>query len=174
MLLYLLPEGVFTLVEHKDNRDTNREKFFTKGLRFECTRCTRCCRFEPGYVFLSKRDIKRISEELNLKISDFIDTYCRRVWIDGGVKISLKEKSNYDCIFWENGGCRIYNVRPLQCRSFPFWSNFLVSIDTWNSLEKNCPGVNRGRLHSKEIIEYWLNREAKESYFIDNDWIEDL
>ena len=34
--------------------------FYSDGLRFECTRCSRCCRHTPGYVFLSENDVERL------------------------------------------------------------------------------------------------------------------
>ncbi len=144
------------------------KSFYSEGLHFECTRCSRCCRFEPGYVFLSRSEITKIANFLRMDRKEFLKIYCRRVSIDGGVKISLKEKENYDCIFWNKGECSIYSERPLQCRAFPFWKTFLVSKESWENLEKSCPGVNRGKLYSKEYIEYWLDRESKEDYFIED------
>ncbi len=38
------------------------EVFYGRGLRFECTRCSRCCRHNPGYVFLSPVDLARLAE----------------------------------------------------------------------------------------------------------------
>ncbi|HUX21603.1 MAG TPA: YkgJ family cysteine cluster protein, partial [Spirochaetia bacterium] len=35
--------------------------FYQDGLRFECTRCDACCRHEPGYVFLSQTDLRRLA-----------------------------------------------------------------------------------------------------------------
>ncbi len=145
----------------------DKNPFYSRGLRFECTRCSRCCRFEPGYVFLSKTEIGKISNFLGITREEFLKTYCRRVWLEGEVRISLKEKENYDCIFWNDGECIIYNERPLQCRAFPFWKVFLISKDSWDNLQKTCPGVNRGKLYSKEYIQYWLDRESKEDYFIE-------
>gem|GEM_PF-157481 len=144
--------------------DQHMNKFYEQGLRFECTQCSLCCRFEPGYVFLSEKDIKDISTGLNIKPNTFIDKYCRVVITETGMRLSLKEKSNYDCIFWKNGGCTIYSFRPLQCRSYPFWQASLKTEQTWNQLEESCPGINRGRLNSKELIEYWLEKEKEANY----------
>jgi len=140
------------------------EQFYEKGLRFECTQCSKCCRFEPGYVFLSEKDIKEISNGLGLEPPAFIDKYCRVVITETGEKLSLKEKDNYDCIFWKNGGCTIYSFRPLQCRSYPFWSLNLKNKQMWNKLAENCQGINRGRLNSKELIDYWLEKERRANY----------
>ncbi|RKX73687.1 MAG: YkgJ family cysteine cluster protein, partial [Spirochaetes bacterium] len=57
----------------------------------------------------------------------------------------------------------VYDYRPLQCRSYPFWGSNLISETAWNELEKNCPGVNKGKLHTKEQIERWLEIIEEES-----------
>jgi Fe-S-cluster containining protein len=56
---------------------------------------------------------------LNLEAELFVKKYCR--WVDQGGDpiLSLVEKSNFDCIFWDQG-CTIYQARPDQCRSYPF------------------------------------------------------
>jgi Fe-S-cluster containining protein len=64
----------------------------------------------------------------------------------------LKEKSNFDCIFW-NEVCTVYQVRPLQCRTFPFWDYVLCSPQAWKTAGESCPGINKGGVHSREKIE---------------------
>jgi len=91
-----------------------------------------------------------------------VNTWCR--WIpftQGSERLSLKEKSNFDCIFW-NEGCTVYNVRPLQCRSFPFWEFIVCSQKAWEAAEKDCPGINNGELHSREKIEGFKNQMEEE------------
>lgn len=132
------------------------QPFYKDGLKFECQRCSACCRYEHGYVFLSETDIKNLLKILKIKKKKFISDYCTKVDVGGVFRLSLKEKSNYDCIFWENGGCRVYEGRPLQCRSFPFWASNMRSEEEWDSLAGSCPGINKGKLHSREEIEEWL------------------
>ena len=137
------------------------EDFYAKGLRFSCTRCSGCCRHEPGFVFLSKKDVFSLAEETRMNYSRFIETWCR--WIPAGGKwerLSLKEKSNFDCIFW-NSGCSVYEARPLQCRAFPFWPSILASVHTWQSEAADCPGIGRGKLHSRDRIAAWLAEQRE-------------
>jgi uncharacterized protein len=135
--------------------------FYKDGLRFECTRCNACCRYEPGYVFLSDRDIARLLVATGLDRDAFIEKYCRVVEIGAARMLSLKEKDNYDCIFWDNG-CTVYRHRPLQCRSFPFWSANLESREAWNEMSRSCPGANRGKLHARDDIEKWLDARRED------------
>ena len=146
------------------NIETMPEKtFYSEGLRFTCTRCSSCCRGTPGYVFLSKNDLVLLVSELKMEYNDFIDTYCRWVrGVMGNFRLSLIEKSNYDCIFWDNG-CVVYPARPIQCSSFPFWYSNIVSQDAWNESARSCPGMGKGTLHSAEVIEDWLRQQLSQS-----------
>jgi Fe-S-cluster containining protein len=131
--------------------------FYSEGLRFSCTRCSSCCRHDPGFVFLSRNDAEVLAKHHGLGYSSFIAAYCR--WIPaGGVEmLSLKERSNYDCLFWGNDGCSVYADRPLQCRTFPFWRTVVASEDAWRATAVDCPGMNGGILYGKEDIEELLS-----------------
>jgi Fe-S-cluster containining protein len=136
--------------------------FYNKGLNFQCKRCSYCCRHTPGYVFLSLQDIDRLGEKLKITPDKVREEYCRVIRLGGIKKLSLTEKSNFDCIFWENEGCIVYSARPLQCQSFPFWSSNLFSRSSWDELSKTCPGINTGKLHNKEEIDDWLQKRLEE------------
>ena len=104
-----------------------QESFYESGLRFECTRCSTCCRHTPGYVFLSPQDLATLTQAARLTEDEFLRRYCRSVDLGLARRVSLREKPNLDCILWENSGCSRYEARPLQCRSFPFWSACVTS-----------------------------------------------
>jgi Fe-S-cluster containining protein len=133
------------------------ERFYSGGLHFSCTRCNACCRHDPGFVFLSRADVDALAGHLDMGYSEFIETYCRWVPIGGGVEqLSLKERSNFDCILWGKGGCSVYEARPLQCRTFPFWASSVRSRDAWDATAEGCPGVGHGALHGADEIEAHL------------------
>ena len=147
-----------------------KSPFYSAGLNFSCTRCSACCRYESGFVFLSGQDVSLLKAELNMESNEFIRTYCRWVpSVKGTFQLSLKEKANYDCIFWKaeagpsgEGGCLVYKARPLQCRAFPFWSSVVDSKGNWEAAARECPGIGRGDLHSRDSIEKWLALRQKE------------
>ncbi|MCL1812063.1 MAG: YkgJ family cysteine cluster protein [Treponema sp.] len=131
-----------------------KKPFYSDGLHFSCTRCSACCRHEPGYVFLSENDLELLAEALKMKYIDIVEKYCRWVPVPGGEKqLSLREKSGFDCIFWQDG-CTVYQARPLQCRTFPFWKSTLSGRNAWESLL--CPGIGKGTFYSREYIENCL------------------
>ena len=130
-----------------------RKKRKESGIRFECQQCGGCCQGEPGYVFLSENDIKKISAYLNCSRKEFLKKYAKSVDFPMRTPYSLIEHDDGRCIFYENG-CQIYPVRPVQCSTFPFWPIFMKNIDDFHNLVKDCPGYGKGRiLTRKEILE---------------------
>jgi Fe-S-cluster containining protein len=131
------------------------EKFYEKGLHFECQQCSHCCCDEPGFVYLSWNDLERLLYLTNLSKDEFIEKYCRFVpFYDGSEVLCLKEKENYDCIFQQKpNGCLVYKARPVQCSTYPFWSFIIKNKETWESEATECPGIGKGRIHTKQEIE---------------------
>ena len=128
------------------------EPFWKKGLRFECTRCSACCRHEPGFVFLSSNDFRRLLKHSGLAFRQFIDTFIKKVDIGTGYALSLKEKPNNDCILWGEHGCTAYDARPVQCSTFPFWQGVIDTVADWDSESVDCPGIGHGSLIPAERI----------------------
>ena len=143
-------------------RNTLMPKWFADGLNFTCTRCSNCCRHESGYVFLSERDIERLAEAFRLEVREFVEQYCKRVDLGVTTRTSLREQNNFDCVFFRDGRCSVYPVRPLQCRSYPFWPSVLENADSWNREAGHCPGINVGARHSDQTVLEWLEARARE------------
>jgi len=151
-----------------ESRSNDNGSFYSHGLRFSCKRCSACCRYESGFVFLCDKDVSALKGTLKLGREEFMDLYCRWVPAEGGKsRLSLKEKSNYDCIFWEKeAGCVVYEARPLQCVTFPFWPSVLGDEDSWEMTARGCPGMNQGITHSPESIEKLLSSRRNEPIIV--------
>ena len=136
------------------------KEFFKKGIKFKCQGSSNCCvsRGSYGFVYLSKKDLIKISKYLNLSINLFKKKYCE--YSDG--YLHLKEINiNGNCQFLENKKCSIYTARPMQCRTWPFWKENM-NIKKWNKEIINfCPGIGKGRLISSSMIQKTINREQK-------------
>jgi len=145
--------------------------FYTVGLNFSCKRCSSCCRYDQGFVFLSEKDLEKLAEGLNMSKDRFVKAYCRWVTsVQGTESLSLKEKSNKDCVFWESSGCSVYKVRPFQCSSFPFWPSILSSAESWKIAATGCPGINTGSLHTQETIDSWLKQRDSKPVITKDSW----
>ena len=106
-------------------------------------------------MWITPGEIEKLGEFLGLGADDVRRRYLRRV----GGRISLVEDpKSKDCIFLRRdaegrSNCAIYQVRPTQCRTWPFWPTNLYSPDAWNLAGGRCPGINRGPLHPFDEIE---------------------
>jgi uncharacterized protein len=129
------------------------EPFYAKGLRFSCQRCSACCRGEPGFVFLTREDLRRLLRRLRLDFKSFFHDYCTLVDAGTGMALSLRENAAFDCILWAEKGCSVYEDRPVQCSTYPFWSSIVESRSSWESESASCPGIGGGELRSREYIE---------------------
>lgn len=126
--------------------------WYKDGLHFECAGCGKCCGGGPGYVWVDRAAIEILAKRLGLSTYLFEQTF---VYTVTGNKKSLKEHENGDCIFLDatTRRCRVYEDRPIQCRTWPFWTQNLTSPKTWNRTAKRCSGCNQGRLFTLEEIE---------------------
>ncbi len=126
--------------------------WYHKGLQFECTQCGNCCTGAPGYVWVNQEEIAAMAGLVKApSIPEFEQQYVRRV----GVRKSLREYDNGDCVFFDGTSrrCTVYSARPRQCRSWPFWDSNLRSQGAWAQTCQVCPGSGQGQLHQIESIE---------------------
>ena len=131
--------------------------FYESGLRFTCiSGCRYCCGVEPGYVFISRDDMERLVNHLNISVQEFLLTYCRKVPLGSISDISLAERSNRDCVFLNEHGCSVYEARPVQCVTYPFWNTIVADQESWKREAHWCPGIGQGELHSRHTIDHML------------------
>lgn len=126
--------------------------WYHKGLRFQCSQCGDCCTGAPGYVWVNKEEIKRLAQAVGIPdIETFREKYVRKV----GVRESLREYGNGDCVFFDTEArkCTVYEARPRQCRTWPFWDSNLRDPEAWERTCEVCPGSGQGKLYSIEQIE---------------------
>ena len=123
----------------------NRTPFFEESpLYFECTRCGDCCIAPDGYhVYLDRDEAEAIRDFLGLSSGWFRRRYLERLAM--GDLVAAAEADGR-CVFLQaDGRCRVYPVRPLQCRTYPFWPEVLASRRAWQREARRCEGINRGR-----------------------------
>ena len=140
------------------------EEFYKDGLRFECTGCGNCCKThgDYAYVYLSHQNVADISALLGFKHIDFLNAHCANDEY-GNVHLTMIAGS---CNFLKDNTCAVYTARPAQCRAWPFWRENL-NAETWHGeVAECCPGVNQGRLYTKEEIDR-IASDRDEAYGID-------
>lgn len=136
-----------------------REPFFIYegGLRFSCQPgCAKCCKIS-GRVEIEERELVAMARHLGAGEQEFRKKYTKT----SKGQLLLQERKGGPCVMLdENDRCRVYPVRPLQCRTYPFWDEILANDFTW-LLEKNfCPGIDDGHFYSTSEIERVRRGEA--------------
>ncbi|XZE47000.1 YkgJ family cysteine cluster protein [Pirellulaceae bacterium SH467] len=110
---------------------------------------------------MSESEIAEIAKAVGME--DDLDGFERKFTRRIGARVSLVEYSDGDCIFLEpeTRRCSVYESRPSQCRTWPFWESNIATPRDWKEISKNCPGCNRGRLYSIEEIRKVIDGEQQ-------------
>lgn len=106
-----------------------------------CSSCEgNCCIGESGYIWINQQEIKRLSDLLKISIDEVKTKYLKKI----NYKYSIKEKQlstdNFACVFFNTDlkQCSIYDARPNQCRTFPFWDYFK---ENEKEVYEECPAI---------------------------------
>ena len=141
------------------------KEWYADGLRFECTLCGACCTGTPGYVSVSDEESAAIARRLNIPLAEFHRLYTRQT-SEGRSLTEHKTKHGYDCVFLDRASmpgkavCSLYEDRPLQCRTFPWWPENLKTPGAWARTGKHCEGVGRGPVIPIEAIRIERAKQA--------------
>lgn len=116
--------------------------WWSKGVHFKCqTQCGKCCDQPGGVVFLTKNDAQRIANHFELSFDEFLKTHCTASM--NGRTVLRSNQNTGVCVFLTNEKqCSIYEVRPQQCKAFPWWAENLRSHRQWEETKASCPGID--------------------------------
>ena len=135
----------------------------SRKLRFECTGCGGCCTGRGNarveyYVAVTPGERRRIRQYLGISVAWFKRRYLMR-FEDG--EESLRWEGDR-CVFLDDEKrCRIYPVRPVQCRTYPFWPELVESKFAWRAEARRCAGINRGELCQSHRMRHALREQRR-------------
>lgn len=125
--------------------------WYKDGLRFTCTACGECCKAhgEYSHVYLTTPEVAPLAAALDLTEEAFLKEHCTedRGWI------VLKAEDPACPFLSKEGRCNVYEARPMQCRTWPFWKENLQESHWKGPVKAICPGLDSGQLHSAEDLE---------------------
>ena len=112
--------------------------------KFDANKCSQCdgncCIGESGYIWINNEEIQTLALHLKIEQKTLMEEYLIKV----GYKYSIKEKQlskdNYACIFFDldKKQCSVYEARPKQCKTFPFWDYFKTRV---KEVKEECPAI---------------------------------
>lgn len=129
---------------------TRGKRFYREGLRFQCQGDGKCClsRGNYGYVYLSFNDRRRLARHFGLTLAVFTTRYAMKE--DGLYRLQYTGR---DCPFLQDNRCGVYDARPWQCRTWPFWPENMNEAVWEHEVVSYCPGAGKGRLYTADEID---------------------
>jgi len=125
------------------------DEWYAQGLRFECTGCGDCCTGPPGYVHFSDDEAQAMADVVGLTVEQFRKAYARKTAFGWSLR-ERKTEHGFDCVFLDRitqpgkALCKVYEQRPVQCRTYPWWPEILSSARAWETAARECEGIGRG------------------------------
>jgi len=116
-------------------------------LQFQCQPgCIQCCD-RHGFVYITEADLGRMAAFLGITEAEFEAKYVYRT----AHQIRLRKPRASQCHFLKKndagrGSCSVHPVKPVQCRTYPFWPELVEYRDVWQHEAKKCPGIGQGPL----------------------------
>lgn len=93
-----------------------------------------------------------MAQVLGMTTSAFTKKFCEK---QDGIYHLIDGKDG-NCQFLENKKCGVYEGRPTQCRTWPFWPE-VMDAKTWKKeVTAFCPGIGKGRTWSADEIQTQL------------------
>jgi Fe-S-cluster containining protein len=121
---------------------------YPEGIYFECENCGNCCSSD---VPLSRKEVD--SGKFETKRGSEHSFSCTNLFV--------KKKEENKCIYLENNKCKVYEDRPVKCRTFPwiqspahllFAGGQLVHILYVEKEEsKSCHGFHLGEMTDENL-----------------------
>ncbi len=131
---------------------------YPKNVHFECQRCAKCCgdgSHRGRNILLLESEVSQISNAMGLRPFSFasrslsVQPYRYRMKKRGG-----------KCVFLDGRACRIYNLRPLICRFYPF-SLKRGSNGYRFEFSEECPGIGLGDILKKSDFKRMFGEAQK-------------
>ncbi|KAL3140928.1 hypothetical protein ABBQ32_005458 [Trebouxia sp. C0010 RCD-2024] len=136
--------------------------------RFKCTECGKCCT-GSGEVYVNMAECSAIASHLRIPLDHFLETYCEQsANALGGRQLKSKDTLDKDCVFLEDKLCTVYQVRPVQCSTYPWWPSLMDPVSWGIEGAEVCEGFDHEDAdavdvqHASEQLlkaaEYFANR----------------
>ena len=166
-----------------------------KEFRFQCINCGNCCTDKNTIVNMSYNDILLIKNGLKLNIDETLEILGFYVFENTPTNQELKKmvvppiftenglafvgllKNNLgECVFYdrEKKKCKIYMLRPMICRTFPFSFKIIIDSKVKEMKEFEIYLTDKGREYCKGIGNEFPIIEKEKWFQLGKKTIEDL
>lgn len=131
----------------------------TGGVHFRCTQCGKCCA-RPGYIEVLPEEADALADRYRKGASPQDLEGELWLWDPESVAWTITVPEGGHCPFLVDGLCSVHDVKPLQCRTYPFWPEIVGRAKTWKEEARYCEGISDdGDLYTPSRIAQLLDEE---------------
>jgi Fe-S-cluster containining protein len=155
MQKWIEPAEIESEIECIESFPVKRFMDIIRDVGFECDCCGKCCTSEfNDHVFLLDEDARRIIEKAgkgHLRPAPYFDL-CDNLGRFYVMGYALKIKNGDNCIFYTDGRCEYYDIRPQICKIFPYMLH--READEEGNIDfRQIGGLNLHGLYHNEITD---------------------
>ncbi len=194
MMSSSVPKSLISKLNKRSQLKSEKAKgawWNTQDVHFSCSGCGKCC-LNEGSVWLNVDECADLCFHLDEPIQSVADKYFSD-YMPGWAKLKNVQVQSKDegvtrdgCVFLDDEGkkCTIYEARPIQCRTYPWWPRLLLNESAysneavtpdfiaegrhWSAAEGGCEGINNVMVESHESkqssVEIHRNKNLYEEY----------
>lgn len=136
-------------------------------MKFECQESCggKCCKIPKGkalFIFLTWADRMKLAKFLRKPMNKFAQrsSFSHTRFGREGFHWHLKQTSDQCQFLTKAGKCGVYEARPTQCKTWPFWPENMAP-ETQEMFMKECPGIGVGPELPIETVNAQLEEQRK-------------
>lgn len=105
-----------------------------------------------------------MAKVLGLTTSAFTRKHCDQ---SHGAFHLKEDPKRPECMFLKNNRCSVYEGRPTQCRTWPFWPEVMNAKAWKKEVGQFCPGVGKGpKVPVEKIRQQMMEQKQSEDAII--------
>jgi len=113
------------------------DAWWANGVSFQCQPdCGRCCDQPGGIVYLAPTDAEKLAEHAGMDVEAWLRRDCTKT-LDGRYILRSRQGDGVCIYLDEKKQCNVYQVRPQQCQSLPWWAENLRSKRSWKQVKES-------------------------------------
>ena len=132
-----------------------------KGTHFQCTRCALCCgdtKNRTRRILLLRIDAQTISTAT----SKPVDSFAKEVKGHEPYIYEMKKREDGKCVHLKGTDCKVYELRPLVCRFYPFELITMRDGKQRFFYTEECPGIGKGKKLGRNHFEKLFKRASEQ------------
>jgi hypothetical protein len=130
---------------------------------FACQKCGDCCSGDDNSVVVFPREVRAIQGATGLDWLEVARPPEEGEWDREGCFHTLEwrlKKEGASCRFYERGRCSIYRVRPMLCRTYPFYlDNGILQCSECRGLGGKIEACQAEKMAEELIFRYTIELE---------------